>query len=345
MTKKEYLKRLSTVLQAYDEDTRNEIIHDYEEHFRLGFEEGKSEEEIIDSLGGIDDLVALLEDSALPKASEHQTKASQKKTNHVIVHGYTADVYVKPSLDSKINAHYVNHGSTKEKLMYSFTGNQEDDTFVLRLDQRDRLMNFFSFGNQPRMEIFLEIPAGLDSLTIKTLSGDIQIRDIEIKDLAINTASGDISCDQVSSLHISGNSASGDIDITNCTATLTMNTASGDVSVDQHEGKSVKMTTASGDIEYHGACDVIECKSASGDCDLALARDCKVTVSVVSGDTKIRLRNDTARIASLAFSTVSGDIHCTHPSYVFKGKSIQFDTSNPGTAIRVHSVSGDVQIH
>lgn len=51
MTKTEFLKLLYENLEGFTEDEKREILYDYKEHFSLGKENGKSEEEIIKELG------------------------------------------------------------------------------------------------------------------------------------------------------------------------------------------------------------------------------------------------------------------------------------------------------
>lgn len=51
MSKSDFLKELSSLLSNLPSDERQEILFDYEEHFSIGTEEGKTEEEIISSLG------------------------------------------------------------------------------------------------------------------------------------------------------------------------------------------------------------------------------------------------------------------------------------------------------
>jgi len=57
MNKQEYMEKLYEALSCFDEEIRNEIISDYEEHFAMGLENGKSEEQIVAELGSIEDLV------------------------------------------------------------------------------------------------------------------------------------------------------------------------------------------------------------------------------------------------------------------------------------------------
>lgn len=51
MTKVEFLQQLYNYLSALDTNERNEIIQDFEEHFSVGTELGKSEEQICAELG------------------------------------------------------------------------------------------------------------------------------------------------------------------------------------------------------------------------------------------------------------------------------------------------------
>jgi len=57
MNKIEYLNALKEALKNIDITVMEEIISDYEEHFQVGLEKGKSEEQICEELGSISDLV------------------------------------------------------------------------------------------------------------------------------------------------------------------------------------------------------------------------------------------------------------------------------------------------
>lgn len=51
MAKNNFLKELSKLLKKLPEEERIDILQDYEDHFAFGLEEGKTEEEIVKSLG------------------------------------------------------------------------------------------------------------------------------------------------------------------------------------------------------------------------------------------------------------------------------------------------------
>lgn len=51
MNKEQFLRELSEQLRKLPEEERRDILYDYEEHFQFGFEEGKTESEIVKGLG------------------------------------------------------------------------------------------------------------------------------------------------------------------------------------------------------------------------------------------------------------------------------------------------------
>lgn len=51
MNKEEFLKTLESYLRDFTSDERRDILYDYEEHFRIGQESGKTEQELIEELG------------------------------------------------------------------------------------------------------------------------------------------------------------------------------------------------------------------------------------------------------------------------------------------------------
>lgn len=58
MNKQEYMYNLFEALRPFEEEVRDEIISDYEEHFSMGIAAGKTEEQIVEELGSIDELIA-----------------------------------------------------------------------------------------------------------------------------------------------------------------------------------------------------------------------------------------------------------------------------------------------
>lgn len=56
--KQEFMDALRHYLSDFGNDEREEILYDYEEHFRIGMESGKTEDELIKELGSPKDIAA-----------------------------------------------------------------------------------------------------------------------------------------------------------------------------------------------------------------------------------------------------------------------------------------------
>ena len=59
MNKNEYLGTLKRLLTGLSAEEIKDILYDYEEHFRIGAEEGKTEEEIAEELGSVRDTARM----------------------------------------------------------------------------------------------------------------------------------------------------------------------------------------------------------------------------------------------------------------------------------------------
>jgi DUF4097 and DUF4098 domain-containing protein YvlB len=87
MNKVEYLEALKEALKDTEESVMEEIVSDYEEHFQIGAEKGKSEEQICEELGSIEDLVNEIKEVYQTKNNKQenednsQTSSGDKKSS------------------------------------------------------------------------------------------------------------------------------------------------------------------------------------------------------------------------------------------------------------------------
>lgn len=56
MNRDEFLKTLETSLHAFNQEEKKDILYDYEEHFRIGLQNGKTDDELINELGSPADI-------------------------------------------------------------------------------------------------------------------------------------------------------------------------------------------------------------------------------------------------------------------------------------------------
>jgi uncharacterized membrane protein len=72
MTKQEFMNELERLIQAVPD--KKEVLYDYEEHFQIGSDDGKTEEEIAESLGSPKSIAKeLLAEYHINQAKENQT--------------------------------------------------------------------------------------------------------------------------------------------------------------------------------------------------------------------------------------------------------------------------------
>ena len=80
MTKKEFLNHLTHQLTVLSEAERHDILNDYEEHFVAGYELGKSDEEIINSLGTPETIAKeILEDTEVEILASTQVDTTSQR--------------------------------------------------------------------------------------------------------------------------------------------------------------------------------------------------------------------------------------------------------------------------
>lgn len=79
MNKNEYLAALKEALKDTDKEIMDEIVADYEEHFQAGMENGKSEEQICEELGSIEDLVKEIKEVYGTGQTKKQENKSQQE--------------------------------------------------------------------------------------------------------------------------------------------------------------------------------------------------------------------------------------------------------------------------
>ncbi len=144
-------------------------------------------------------------------------------------------------------------------------------------------------------------------LSINTTSGDIEIRHVTTDGLRLNATSGDITGSQISCTELNVNITSGDLELEDVDAEmLSLNTTSGDISGNYMRGNIVEMGTGSGDIDFRGRFERYSVKTGSGDADIRVEAGAKdIRVNTGSGD--VDLDVTAVESTKVTVSTGSGE--------------------------------------
>ena len=164
MTKQEYLRKLQERLESFGQELQEEILEDYRQHFAEGVNQGKSEEEIIEELGNIEEMIRELSEEELPeqfarrglepavsegkaepkpeeKAAENKGMDFPKSYSYagnykaMILEGKVANINVTRSEDDRIHVDYDAKGAGSQ-LNYEYYQYEEDGAFYAGVRRR-----------------------------------------------------------------------------------------------------------------------------------------------------------------------------------------------------------------
>ncbi|WP_167957792.1 DUF4097 family beta strand repeat-containing protein [Anaerosporobacter faecicola] len=386
MNKERYLSEIKKALvdASVDQGIIEEVISDYEEHFRMGMKNGKIEEEICEELGSIEEIVAEIrgmegnnkpnekkEEKYSLVAEELQNEQKQQEAGNtsmgnapftkVQVEGVCADVQVFHGPEFQVN--YMNNGSEKDKLAYQFYHYQEGDTMYVGVKENFTKMLFRIF-HTTNIRLDIQMPDFVEDLKVKLVSGDCRLEGVQLQKLAVNTASGDITMNQVSAIdgeihsssgdlrvdssrisHLYAKSSSGDVTAMYVTGNvLRCNSSSGDLGIDGGTIDRIEAHTSSGDVKCSALAKDYFMKSVSGDVVIHMMGDGQATFESVSGDVEILLNNQKNGFI-LNANTVSGDVNLNYGGmYQSDCKSGHYTFGNQGATINAKTVSGDIDL-
>ncbi len=253
MNRMEYLTKIRTALNEVkiDQGIIDEVISDYEEHFRMGLKNNKTEEEICVELGSVEEIVAEISSMGAadqtayeskkeditatdtfavskPFKEEQKVSSSQAPFTKVQVDGICADVVIKSGDVFKID--YINEGNEKDRLAYQFYHYQEGDTFYAGVKENFRKMLFRVFHNSA-MRLVVQVPTHVEEVRVKVASGDCRIEGVQLQTVDMYSASGDI-----------------DMTHTICTE-ANLHTSSGDITAQNSKADTIYIKSSSCDLQ------------------------------------------------------------------------------------------------
>lgn len=373
MTKNEYMKKLAEALDAFSEETKKEVLEDYESHFAMGMEDGRSEEEICEELGSVELFIEELAQME-PKKTDEKVQGVQEpqaaadadsvylREGHaagcktIVVDGLHADVSVDRSPDDQVHVYFEDSESERQRLKFRFYFRQEGNTVYTGIRKAKTASGFWSnisLGGEVR--IVVQIPgadAEVEEVRISTVSGEQKVNGLGTGKICLESVSGDIGINGDSCVIFTAKTKSGDIEAKNFFgARGTVETVSGDISVDWYIQTS-KVKTTSGDVDLKiQSAGTLEVSSVSGDLQVQVIGTLKTAdISTVSGDVDLDVSEGVTG-QTIFWKTVSGDLKVRdrHFQQIGSGRSGRVERAKEigGTACsetKISTVSGDITI-
>lgn len=383
MSKEEYLVQFKEALlrSGVSQETIQEVIEDYEEHFVVGKSNGKTEQEICNELGDVQEIVEEIQamDSERQKSSMEDTDRSNEiistgGENHsnstdnsnvpfrkVRIDGISGTVYV--TRGETLKADFISSKGSEELSSYEFVHYQSGDTFYIGI--KPRMNHFFTFVfHHERVDISVQVPDFVEDIEVSNASGFTKVENINTRFVNLHTASGDITVQNISATDLRAKCATGNIYVSNCNGSkLMQNTSSGSIRCENSNFKEAYLKSASGSIEAlngsldnfeaHTASGKIRCtaktqsgfaKGVSGDISYVIQNKSEVRCEAVSGDVQIQIANPELG-CQINFNTVSGYANIlVNGMEQRKCRNGLYTYGNQESKIFVKTVSGDANI-
>lgn len=184
-----------------------------------------------------------------------------------------------------------------------------------------------------------------NQINLHTVSGDIKSTNLKAKETAIHSVSGDLYIRYIFSENIHVKTTSGDMDIKGIYGNMKGTTVSGDLLIEQCKGEKMQVSTVSGDVKVT-ICQVtdLEVRTQSGDIEGSVLEALQIKTSSASGD--IQYRNCTGHVdaksnsgdvdlylkclSNIQASNVSGDIN------------VKLDSDETDVDVELKTASGDI---
>ncbi|MCM1057214.1 MAG: DUF4097 family beta strand repeat-containing protein [Firmicutes bacterium] len=261
------------------------------------------------------------EESSLSKTYPGEYKGA-------VIDGAVADINVGPSDDGQIHVEYQNKGGGE----YRFYQYEEGGVFyagvrrdkgasareakravkvmlfgrTLNVDMDNCFGKSFTWSSSDEITLNIRIPAGMPRMEIKTVSGDIYMKDMTPEQLCLNSTSGDMEIHHVTTDRLKLNTTSGDVTGNRIySGDADMHTASGDVELNDAELGMLRLQAASGDFSgEHIRGNSIAVGTGSGDVDLSSCFE-RYNIRTGSGDVDLKAESGAMEIR---VGTGSGDV-------------------------------------
>lgn len=348
MKKNEFFAQLRTAFAGMDEELIMDILSDYENHFKEGMENGKSEEEICEELGNVEEIrQAFLDENPAAMTINVNSNSDAVGNSDIYNRFYPGIQRVNAQLtDADIE---IKKSSTNE-VELSVTGGIADDMEALKETLRvsasvgtlsiqqekkagisvsyaaSRLFGLKVGKCSAGIAIHIAVPEQFEKIEVKSISGDIKANNSNTKTLLIHTGSGDVVVEDCQADELFASSISGDVNVIACKA------------------DKMDVVSVSGDIkaEFDKSAQC-RAKSTSGDCKVTIGNQVDAVVSSTSGDVNVRYIGEIG--LEMALSSTSGDVSAVCGGINSKGKKkVQERFGEPDSKLKASTISGDIKV-
>lgn len=370
MTRAEYMNQLQERLEKFGQELQKEILEDYSQHFAEGQAAGRTDEEIIQELGDIEDMIrelraveaeakagrteeenedqtpAVSEEKPLPdkvEAAESKEESTHTPNGGIyfgdfrgaVLKAGVADIVLTQSEDEAVHVDYQNNGSPEDRQKYEYYQYEKDGIFYAGI----RKNKVYNDGKQRSFSI------GPTTITFHTDFFSFGERNSKLAllvrvpkkmpEVKLETSSGSVKVRELALEKVKCSTASGDITVHEAVLKkMETVSASGDVTITGDKVEKGKFVTASGDISVKESVMIrMETSSASGDVRITESTVEEIKSATASGDLTVQ----EAQSRLLELQSASGDVNV---SMEMAAEEVKVNTASGDVTLRFRETVG-----
>ncbi len=253
MKRKEFLRNLDERLRVLDFDVKQDIINEFDVHIRQGVETGLSEDEVVGSLGSIEEIVVELleQEEVKTKYTPPKEEPVKEENTKVIVEREKKSLFNYAEFDPKaIKKLYIQAEAATvtviygEKFTMDYQSPKQDGKLdydvegdMLKINQisdKNRWLSWAFNKNKSNNKLIITWPYDLDFLEINVDFGAVRIEGLTANGIHVESDMGSITGQKLNGEHFTLKSDMGRVNIEHSKAqTMTLASDMGTVHLEE----------------------------------------------------------------------------------------------------------------
>lgn len=349
MTKNEYLAALNQALANYSPSFKKDILDAFEAHFQEGISEGRSEEEIMNDLGTIDDVIENIHMMGGEKETVH--KEQKNKDYEVLKEGLSTAFHAFTRIADEALGHAkdftANINRKKNTAQYYSEPQSETlpNSIVKLVIHSETLMSSLDIKLEKGNELHYEFTQS-HSIFTNPISDGIRCEVSDTTGKILVNGSGNLTVqipDGVTTITMEA--PAGDVDINDIKLDeFNCHNTSGDITLNRVEMKRADFTMMAGDLDISDSnFDEIGMQLSCGDVDLTNTTG-NLYANLSAGD--IDIQKHAADVIQISATAGDIDMEVSSPNIEVKSTAGDIDLNVHGDihSIKVTSTAGDIDM-
>lgn len=344
MNRNEYLQHLRDALSHLDEASRDELLHDVNEHFEDGLQSGLTEDEIANRLGSPSDMAREYAESVPGKPAPAAASCNSfQDITAIRVEVEYPHVSIASAAVPAIQV-VCDDPETRENARIRVY--QEGATLVVEQKRPSSWLWPWRYARH-QATVSITVPQAFSGpIHLATVSGSIQARQVCSEALHLSTVSGNITAQSLRAPRADIHQVSGGLELTHCQLDeCRCENVSGKVQISDVVCQVARIKSVSGRVNLDGQVQQkLKLHLISGSCLIQSALCCDMDLSLTSGSCDLLLPPDAQFV--LQHCAVSGSVVLGYPALSSGERgNMRYTVGSGAHTLKCSAVSGNFRVN